>query len=76
MLSLFAGYTFLLMVIECFRVVKVVLPTVRTLVATANFVRRSQVLHQVLFAFVDAVAHRTDELKQKQTAGVSTCTCV
>ena len=78
MLSLFASYTLLLVVIECFRVVKVILPAVRTLVAAANLVRRSQVLHQVLFAFVDAITHRTDELKQKQTAGVSTihtCTC-
>ena len=60
------------MVIDCFRVIEVIFSTVRTPVAAADLVRRSQVLHQVLFAFVDAVTHWANELKQKQTAGVST----
>ena len=60
--------TFLFMFVKCSGSIEIIFSTVGTPKRLANLVRRSQVRHQVLLGFVDAITQLTDELKQKKKA--------
>ena len=58
-----SGYAFLFVPLVGFNCIEVFFSTVRAFVATADLVRRTQVLRQVRLASVDAKTQLTDELK-------------
>ena len=56
------------MFVKCSRSVEIIFSAVGTAERLADLVRRSQVRHQVLLGFVDAITELTDKLKQKMEA--------